>query len=228
MKSILFGLNIILLIIVFSATGFAQDRTVKGVVTAFDSIAIHGAAIQAKGTKQTVTSDSLGNFSILCKNNDKLKVSANGFFNQNVNIEEGINYAAVNLQLKAGAKNLEMATAFTSVSDRDKLTALASKSAEELDLSVYSNIFDAIQGKFPGLQVQGTNLIIRGTGSISGPSPALIVLDGVVVESATLNALNPSTVKSINVIKDGSSAVYGSRAAFGVVEITTKKGGDMN
>ena len=217
-----------LLIILFAFNAQAQERTVKGIITAFDSIAIHGATIKAKGTKQEATSDSLGNFSILCEQNDKLKVSARGFFNQNVTVEKDKNYAAINLRLKAGSKNLEMATAFTNISDRDKLVALASKSADELDLSIYSNIFEAIQGKFPGVRVQGTDLIVRGTGSISGPTPALIVLDGVVTQGAALNALNPATVKSINIIKDGSSAIYGSRAAFGVVEITTKKPGEMD
>ena len=76
--------------------------------------------------------------------------------------------------------------------------------------------------------MSGTDLIIRGIGTINGKSPALVVLDGSVVPSSSLSALNPETVKRVNVIKDGSSAIYGSRAAFGVVEITTKKGDEMN
>lgn len=204
----------------------AQDRIIHGVVTTFDSIAVFGASVKVASSKQAVLTDSLGNFSVGCNEKDKLKVSANGFFTQNVKIEENTKYAAINLKLKAGEKNLEMAYAYTSLVNRDKLAALSAMSADDLDLSIYSNFFDAIQGKFPGLSVQGSDLIVRGVGSINGPTPALIVLDGVVTQSSTLNSLNPATVKSVKVIKDGSSAIYGSRAAFGVVEITTKKGGD--
>jgi TonB-dependent SusC/RagA subfamily outer membrane receptor len=214
--------------IVFYVYTTAQERVVTGIITTFDSIAVNGASINVRSTKQTVLSDSMGNFAVSCDKNDKLKISAAGFFNETVKIDENTKYVAVNLKLKAGDKNLELASAFTSVEDRDKLNALASRSSNELDLSMYSNFFDAIQGKFPGLQVQGTDIIVRGAGSISGPTPALIVLDGVVVSGATLNAINPETVKRVNVIKDGSSAIYGSRAAFGVVEITTKSGGEMN
>lgn len=204
----------------------AQDKVIQGVVTTFDSIPLHGASIRVASTKQIVLSDSLGNFTVSCNNKDKLKVTANGFFPETVKTTSSTKFAAINLRLKAGSKNLEVASAFTNVADRDRLTAMASRSANELDLSVYSNFFDAIKGKFPGLQVQGTDIIIRGVGSINGPRPALIVLDGNVVQGATLNAINPETIKRVNVIKDGSSAIYGSRGAFGVVEITTKTGRD--
>lgn len=228
MKSFLLKSAMLTLAVVFYVYTGAQERVVTGIVTTFDSIAVNGASVRVNSTKQTVFSDSLGNFAVSCDKKDKLKISAAGFFNETVKLDENTKYAAINLRLKAGEKNLELASAFTNVNDRDKLNALASRSSNELDLSMYSNFFDAIQGKFPGLQVQGTNLIVRGTGSISGPTPALIVLDGVVVDGATLNAINPETVKRVNVIKDGSSAIYGSRGAFGVVEITTKSPGEMN
>jgi len=228
MKSFLLKPAMVILAIVIYFNSGAQERMVKGIVTTFDSIAVNGATIKVNSTKQTVFSDSLGNFTVQCEKKDKLKVSAAGFFNQTVKLEEKTKFAAINLRLKAGSKNLELASAFTNVNDRDKLNALASRSSNELDLSMYRNFFEAIQGKFPGVQVQGTDLIVRGVGSINGPRPALVVLDGVVVSGATLNAINPETIKRINVIKDGSSAIYGSRGAFGVVEITTKSGGEMN
>lgn len=226
MKNKSLKVSITVFAILFGLQLNAQDRIIHGIVTTFDSISLHGAIVKVASSKQEVLTDSTGNFSVGCDLNDKLKVYADGFYTQNVKLEKSTKYAAVNLKLKAGDKNLEIATSFTNVLDRDKLSSLASMSSNDLNLSVYSNVFDAITGKFPGLQVDGTNLIVRGVGSISGPTPALIVLDGVVVHGTTLNALNPETIKSINVIKDGSSAVYGSRGAFGVVEITTKSGSD--
>lgn len=213
----------ILLFVVFAN---AQDKVMQGVVTTLDSIPLHGASVRVASTKQVVLTDTVGNFTVSCNNKDKLKVTANGFFTENVKIESSTTFAAINLRLKAGAKNLKVASAFTNVADYERLTAMTSRSSNELDFSVYSNFFDAIKGKFPGLEVQGTDLIIRGVGSINGSRPALVVLDGTVVQGATLNAINPSTVKRVNVIKDGSAAIYGSRAAFGVVEITTKSGKD--
>jgi TonB-dependent SusC/RagA subfamily outer membrane receptor len=97
----------------------------------------------------------------------------------------------------------------------------------EASFSRYSNIFEMIQGQFPGVEVRNQEIIIRGNDSFHLSSAALIVLDGVIVESDILQNLRPVEVKNISVIKDGSAAVYGSRGANGVVIIETRKGGDV-
>jgi TonB-dependent SusC/RagA subfamily outer membrane receptor len=171
-------------------------------------------------------SDSLGNFEISCAHQDKLKITAAGFYSQNVKLDKNIKFAAINLKLKPGDKNLNYAFGLTSVKDRDRLSAMASKTDEDIDFSIYNNMFDAISGRIPGVQIIGGEIIIRGNSTINGTSPALVVVDGVPVHQSQLNAMNPSTVKRINVIKDGSSAIYGSRGANGVVEIETKSGRD--
>jgi len=204
----------------------AQDRVIHGVVTTFDSIPLIDAEIQVRSTKQTVLTDTLGRFSITVNPKERLKVSASGFFNQKVKLEEKTRYVAVNLKLKPGDKNREYAIGYGHVSDRDKLNALASLNSNDIDFSQYSNVYELIKGRFAGVQVVNGEIIIRGINSINSSSAALIIVDGVPVDGSALNSIPPVQIKSVNVIKDGSSAIYGSRGANGVVLIETKRGND--
>lgn len=226
MKPFLAKGSILLVILFFSIQLNAQDRTIQGVVTTFDSIAINGASIKVISTKQIVLSDSLGNYTVSCNNKDKIKVSANGFYSQNVKLEESTRLISVNLKLKEGAKNKEFALGLTSVSDHDKLNALAALDSDDIDFSQYRTMQDAIAGRIPGVQISGSEIIIRSSSNLDGPLYALIVVDGVAAGPGILDRMNPATVKSINVIKDGSSAIYGSKGANGVVVIETKTGRD--
>lgn len=204
----------------------AQERVIHGVVTTFDSIPLIDAEVKVRSTKQTILTDTLGRFSATVNPEDRLKVSATGFFNQKVKLEEKIKLVAVNLRLKPGEKNREYAIGYGHVSDRDKLNALASLNSNDMDFSQYSNIYELIRGRFAGVQVTNGEIIIRGINSINSSSAALIIVDGVPVDGSALGSIPPVQVKSINVIKDGSSAIYGSRGANGVVLIETKRGDD--
>lgn len=210
----------------FSLFSHAQDRILHGVVTTFDSIPLINAEVTIRSTKQTIYTDSLGKFTAPVKSGDKIKVKAAGFFNQKVKLEDNIRYAAINLRLKPGEKNRQYAIGYGHVSDKDKLNALATLNNNDIDFSQYSNIYDLIKGRFAGVQVVNGEIIIRGVNSINSSSAALIVVDGVPVDGSVLNSIPPVQVKSVNVIKDGSSAIYGSRGANGVVLIETRRGND--
>ena len=221
--------NIILtmmLAFLLTSVANAQERTIQGVVTTFDSIPLIDAEVQNRSTKQTVLTDSVGRFFIQADEADKLKIKARGFFNERAEVEEKTKYMAVNLKMKPGEKNREYAIGYSKVSDRDKLNALAQIDNNDVDFSQYNNIYDLIKGRFAGVQVMNGEIIIRGINSINSSSAALIVVDGVPVDGSVLNSIPPVQVKSINVIKDGSSAIYGSRGANGVVIIETRRGGD--
>jgi TonB-dependent SusC/RagA subfamily outer membrane receptor len=204
----------------------AQEKNIHGVVTTFDSIPLIDAEVKVRSTKQTVLTDTLRRFSAAVNPGDRLKVTATGFFNQKVKLKEKTKFAAVNLKLKPGDKAREYAIGYGHVSDRDKLNALASLNSDDLDFSQYSNIYDLIKGRFAGVQVVNGEIIIRGINSINSSSAALIIVDGVPVDGSALSSIPPVQVKSINVIKDGSSAIYGSRGANGVVLVETKRGND--
>ena len=204
----------------------AQERTIQGVVTTFDSIPLIDAEVQNRASKQAVMTDSLGRFLIRADEGDKLKIKARGFYNEKAKIEEKTKYMAVNLKMKPGEKNIEYAIGYSKVSDREKLNALAQINKDDVDFSQYDNIYDLIRGRFAGVQIMNGEIIIRGINSINSSSAALIVVDGVPVDGSTLNSIPPVQVQSINVIKDGSAAIYGSRGANGVVIIETRRGGN--
>lgn len=208
----------------------AQDHLIHGVVHAFDSIPLIGAEIIVKSTKQSFFTDSTGTVLIFCNSKDKLKVRANGFSNQNIKINEKIKLVVVNLKLKSGVKksNEEIqkyAIGYGYVSERDKTTATESLQKNEASFLRYSNMYELIRGQIAGVDVtMNGDIIIRGTSSFNSSSAALIVLDGVIVESDYLKILRPIEIKNIYAIKDGSTAIYGSRGANGVVIIETRNG----
>ena len=210
-----------------SQTGFAQEKVLQGRVFTFDSIPLIGASVQVKSTKQMVKTDTLGYFSVTCNPNDVLKVKAKGFSTEKFKPESKIRFAIINLKLKPGEKSREYAIGYGHVKDVDKLNAVANLNNKDVDFSMYSNMFELIRGRFAGVQVVNGEIIIRGVNSINSSSAALIVVDGVPSSGSVLNSIPPVQVKSINIIKDGSAAIYGSRGANGVVLIETKKGGDL-
>lgn len=214
-----------LILIIFS--GGAQEKVIRGMVTTFDSIPLIGAQVVVKSSKTMVLTDTLGNFTVSCNTKDKLKVSANGFFNQTVKLKEPVKIVAVNLKLKPGERGRSVAIGYGHVLDKDKLNSIASLNYKDTDFSQYQDMYDLIRGKFAGVEIVNGEIIVRGVNSFHGSSAALIVLDGVIVDNDMLTTLHPIEVKSIDILKDGGSAIYGSRGANGVVLIETKKGGDQ-
>jgi TonB-dependent SusC/RagA subfamily outer membrane receptor len=217
-KQLLFFLFATLFI--YSAT-YGQDRTINGVVTTFDSIPLIGAQIKVQSTKQIALSDTLGNFFAICNSDDKLTVTANGFYTQKVKLKDITKFAAINLKLKPGDKNREYAIGYGSVSDKDKINALANVNADDTDFSRYANMYDLIKGRFAGVQVAGGSISIRGTNSVNSGNSALIVVDG--VPTSSLDNMSPTQVKNISIIKDAGASIYGTRGANGVIIIETKR-----
>lgn len=226
MKTRIFFMLLTVTSLMLSINLRAQERMIRGVVTTFDSIPLIGASVIAQSTKQEVLTDSLGNFSIRCKNNDKLKVSAHGFYNQNVKLTDKIKFAAINLKLKPGEKGREFAIGYGHVADADRLNAVTSLNQNHFDFSQYNNIFELIKGRCAGVQVLDNKyIIIRGINSINTKeNSALVLVDGTPYNMDALKSIEPSQVKSIDVIKDAGAAIYGTRGANGVILIETNRG----
>jgi len=218
--------SLALIVLLLADSLSAQDRIIHGSITTFDSLALIGAEVKVLSTKQLVITDSLGRFSAGVEREDKVRISANGFYTKKVKVGENIKYVAVDLKLKPGQKNREYAIGYGHVTDKEKLNALASLNDNDMDFSQYSSIYEVIQGRFAGVQVVNGEIIIRGINSINSSSAALIILDGVPADNSVLSTIPPVQVKNISVIKDGSAAIYGSRGANGVLLIETKKGGN--
>lgn len=228
--------NLILLLfsVLLSTNAFSQDKTLVGQVTVFDSIPLSGVNVWVKSTGQTTQTDSLGRFQVFCNSKkDKLKLEANGFYPKKVKVPKDIRMMLVNLKLKKGNDNLDMAERYVSVgyghvNEKVLANAISSLNEKEQDFSKYRDMYDLIQGQFPGVSVEGNSIVVRGTKTFYGEqgNAALLVIDGIIVSSQDFANLSPLDVKSVDVLKDGSSSVYGSRGANGVVIVQTKKGND--
>lgn len=106
---------------------------------------------------------------------------------------------------------------------RDAVTGSISKVKAD-NARTYADIYDYLRGRAPGVQVIGKSIRVRGISSPTGSSDPLILVDGIAVTD--ISSIYPGDVKSVEVIKDGTAAIYGNRGANGVVLITTKNGRD--
>jgi TonB-dependent SusC/RagA subfamily outer membrane receptor len=203
-----------------------QEKVIEGMVTTFDSLPLVGASIEVKSTKKIVYTDTLGMFTVSCFPKDKLKVTAKGFTRKNVRIDEKIKYVLVNLKLMPGPENRELAIGYGHVQDADKLYAISNVNENDIDFSHYSNIYQILEEQFSSsVQIRSDGeLVIRNTPTMSGGNAALLIVDGRQVDEFNFANINTADIASINVLKDASSSVYGSRGGNGVVIVETKRG----
>ncbi|MFC0774201.1 SusC/RagA family TonB-linked outer membrane protein [Terrimonas alba] len=209
----------------------AQDKTVKGKITDEQNKPLAGVSVLQKGTSNGTTTSETGDFSITVPRNAVLVFSSIGFTNQEVAVGEG---NSVNLQLVALPQHLTDVVV-VGYATQKKVTVTGAVSAvkgENLVKSPAVDLSNSLAGRLPGLVViqqsgepgyDGATISIRGTNTLGNSSP-LIVIDGVPERDGGLGRLNPRDIENISVLKDASAAIYGSRAANGVILITTKKG----
>ena len=209
----------------------AQRITVTGTVTDAEGEPLIGASVSDKNTPGTgAVTDLDGRYSISVDTNGTLEFSYIGFTTK----EESVNgRTAVDVVLESNSSALdEVVVVGYGVQKKSSMTAsVSSVSAKEISKQVTSNVASALLGQAPGVEVlqdggeAGANvsILIRGAGTFGSTEP-LYVIDGAISNNG-LNSLNPADIKSIEVLKDGSAAaIYGSRAANGVVLVTTKNG----
>lgn len=210
-------------------SGYAQDMTVSGVVTDESGQPLTGANIIVKGTSTGAQTDFDGNFTLTADSNATLVVSYLGFVTKEVAVN---GKTSLNIQLAEDASQLDevVIVGYGTQKKSDLTGAVATVSSEEIEKYTYSNPAQALQGRMAGVSVQaqggapgaGQVISIRGFSSLSDAGP-LFVIDGMLTNS--MNSINPQDVATISILKDASaSAIYGSRAANGVVIITTKQG----
>lgn len=192
---------------------------------------IIGASVLEQGTKNGTVTDVNGNYILTStKDNPMLEISYIGFVSQQVKAKGGV---ATNITMKENAQSLEelVVVGYGSQKKENLTGSVSSVSSKELAARPITSVKSGIQGLVPGLQItnsQGrpgednTSMTVRGVGTLNNSSP-YILIDG--VESGTMNAIDPNDIESISVLKDAASAaIYGSKAANGVILITTKRG----
>lgn len=215
------------------STALAQSRTVSGTVRDDKGDGLTGATIEVKGTTVGVAADENGNFTIeVPEDKAFLVISYYGSESKEIRLDGSSSYQVV-LKSEQTKNELEGVQVYGQKIDRRSYTgALNTVSSKEIAQRPVTSVGAALDGAAPGLLVTsgggqpGSNpdIMLRGQGSLSASSSPLIVLDGAPY-SGSLNSINPLDIKDIVVLKDATAkAVYGARAANGVILITTKRG----
>ncbi len=232
-----------LLLALWSGQLLAQTKMVTGKLTSSDDgIPLPGVNIVVKGSTKGTTSDAEGNFSVAAAENDVLVVSFIGYATQEIPVG---NQTSINITLLPDTRQLSevVVVGYGTQEKRDLTGNIASVSSSQLQNVPVASIEQGLQGKASGVFIesqngklgQGIKVRVRGSSSLSASNQPLYVIDGIPITSASQSSngaetnpladLNFNDVASVEILKDASaSAIYGSRAANGVVLITTKRG----
>ena len=220
----------------------AQDKVVSGRITDNNSQGIQGVSITVKGLTTGTQSDASGSFTLSVPTGaTTLVLSSVGFETQEVDIS---NTSTVNVVMNAGASaamNEVVVVGYGTARKKDLTGSVTAISAKEFNKGPITTPEQLIAGKVAGVQItsnggapgSGSRIRIRGGSSLNASNDPLIVIDGVPVDNGNISGasnplsfINPNDIESFNILKDASAAaIYGSRAANGVIIITTKKGG---
>ncbi|MCG9793114.1 SusC/RagA family TonB-linked outer membrane protein [Flavobacterium algicola] len=238
----------VLLISFITTLGYSQESNVSGKITdGSDGQTLFGVNVKVKGTSKGVTSDMDGAYTITnVSPTDVLVFTYLGHGDKEIKIG---NQKTINVTLQPSANELdEMVIVGYGVKKKRNLTgSIVSINSDDISQSNAQDPISALQGRAAGVQVTsnsgspggGMSISVRGNSSLNSGNTPLYVVDGVAIESNSLSTLNgtenfglnpladinPGDIESIEILKDAAStAIYGSRAANGVVMITTKRG----
>ncbi len=207
------------------------QQTVSGTVTDENGEGLPGATIQEKGTTNGTITDVSGRFTISVPEDATLTVSFVGYETVEVPVS---NRTVIDVQLETNVEALKevVVIGYGTAKKEDLTGAIATVDIEKTREIPNVNAVQALRGTVAGVVVtdngrpgSDASIQIRGRNSISASNSPLIVLDGVIYAGGSLSDINPNDIESIHILKDASStAIYGSLAANGVIEVTTKKG----
>ena len=223
------GRSFLLLSILCFCAICAQAQTVSGVVKDVAGEAIIGATVKVLGTNEAVITDFDGNFSVKAASNATLSISYVGYVTQQVKVAGKSNITVV-LEEDNNTLNDVVVIGYGTMKKKLVTGATVQVKGEDIAKLNTTNALEAMQSSTPGVQItqsstqpgKGYKVYIRGIGTTGSASP-LYVIDG--VAGGNLDGINPNDIESIDVLKDAASAaIYGSRAANGVILVTTKQG----
>lgn len=220
--------------LVFPMALLAQDIPVTGKVTEQNGDPLPGVTVKLDGTTKAASTDANGVFSIQAPVGGKLTISLIGMAPQTVTVPAG---GRINIALKTDSKDLTEVVVVGYGTQKKALVtgSISSVKAKDLESMPINRVEQALQGRTSGLTIASGNgqpgsastVRVRGFTSFasSGNNDPLWVVDGVIVDNGGIGYLNQSDIESIEVLKDAASqAIYGARAANGVIIISTKKG----
>lgn len=233
------GIGRALILVLFSliftnAAVLAQTHPVTGKIVANESgSSLAGVTVKVKGSNASAITGVDGSFTVNAAPNATLIISSVGYSSQEIPLR---NLSTVSIRLVADAQALQqvVVVGYGTVKRKDLTGSIASVNAETIEKVPVTSLDQALQGRAAGVQVTNNDaspggnitVLIRGTGSLAnGGNAPLYVIDGYPLETGGINNINPNDIATIDVLKDASAtAIYGIRAANGVVIVTTKKG----
>src|SRR6185503_14599703 len=235
-------------------TSYGQDKTVTGKVTdSKDGTPVAGATVTAKGTRTATSTSNDGSFRITVTSSvTTLVITSIGYETQEVSIS-GVSTVEISFVPSAGSNlNEVVVTGYGTAKKKDLTGSIGSVKEKDFNKGVFTSADQLFQGKVAGVQVLNNSgqpggaatIKIRGNSNVTGSGQPLFIVDGVELDGRSarpgvgdigfgggnpatnpLNFINPNDIASIDILKDASAtAIYGTRAAYGVIIITTKKG----
>jgi TonB-linked SusC/RagA family outer membrane protein len=229
----LFKYGLALLMLTCAINVFAQQSSFTGKVVDENAQPLPGATVSVKGTNQSFSTDSKGEFRITM-GQTALTVSVT-YVGYDVSERVIIAGQNVNIQLRPNAKALSevVVVGYGTAKKSDLTGAVTNISNKDFNQGPVTNPLQQLSGRAAGVAItqtgsepgQAPNIKIRGISSFNGSNNPLVVIDGVQGDVGLLNQISPSEIESVDILKDASAtAIYGSRGATGVVIVTMKKG----
>ena len=240
-----------LFIIAFTVFAFESEaqKTISGKVTDREGNPLPDVTVQVKGTNNTTLTNRKGDYSIVTVDTDSLIFTSIGYSTRIIAVS---NREVADVKLSQEIKGLEdvVVVGYGTQKKRDLTGAVSSVKTKDLVISSGPEIGNMLKGKVAGLTIRqnsaqpggGLDILIRGAGSVNASNAPLFVVDGFPISDlqqpesggryqagtqSILNSFNPNDIESIEVLKDASAtSIYGSRAANGVILITTKRGSE--
>lgn len=232
MRSAFTKLALLFLSVVFSLTTWGQAKTITGLVLDESTgSALVGATVAIKGSTTAVTTNDVGEFSINASPTDVLEISYAGYASKEVTVGTQETITVTLSSSEASKLDEVVVIGYGTQKRRDFAGSAASLNELSTKFTPSSNVGTALQGAIPGMMVRQQtgapgstpNIVFRGGTGFDGSGSPMIVVDGVIVLS--LYGIDMNDVEDLQVLKDAASAaIYGARAANGVILVTTKKG----
>ncbi|GFR77246.1 TonB-linked outer membrane protein, SusC/RagA family [Elysia marginata] len=208
--------------------GFAQDRVISGEVKDESGSPLMGVTVLEKGTNNGVQTDLYGAFSLNVSQGSILQFSFTGFKTREMTVESILSYPKVVLRVESNILDEVVVVGYGEESKALQTSSVVSVKAEEVNNIPTSQLSTSLAGRLPGVNIVQNTGFVGGSASVSvrgASNQALYIIDNVISDKAQFDALDPSEVESINVLKDAAAtSIYGARASGGVLLIKTKSG----
>lgn len=220
-------------VLMFCVGAVAQVQRISGTVTDESGAPVLGATVSVVGTTSATITDLSGYYEISAGKSATLEFSYVGLATQTIAVG---GRTTINVVMKSDATQIEELVVVgygSGVAAKSLVGSVSSVKGDKVADTPVANVADVLQGKIPGLQVftssgepsEGSDMMMRGVSSFNASTSPLVILDGTPVSSGILNSINPNDIESVVMLKDAAStSIYGSRAANGVMYVTTKRG----